>query len=125
MPSGNLRQPSNHRNTMSVKDIHEEKNTFQVDVFIPGHEPRTATALFERSRKALLAREGGGRCYICNCTAEEAGHPLEAHHYPIERSFATMMDWGSYSQVRKAFPDFDWSHFDPSDPYDFVDDMTV
>lgn len=109
---------------MNVQQIHEEKNTFQVDVNIPGHEPRVTTALFSHTRKLLIEREGG-RCYVCNCTAEESGHPLEAHHYPIERSFATMIDWGPHSLIRKQFPDFDWINFDSSDPYKFVDDMTI
>jgi hypothetical protein len=112
---------------MSVTEVHEEKNTFQVDVNIPGHEPRTTTPLFEHTRKALIEREGG-RCYVCQCTAEEVGHPLEAHHCPIERSFTGMIDWGPGSQIRRDFPGFDWAKFDaqaPTDPYLFVDDMTI
>ncbi|MHB8914723.1 MAG: hypothetical protein ACYC4K_02800, partial [Thiobacillus sp.] len=63
---------------MSVTDIHEEKNTLSVDVNIPGHDPRTATPLFIKSRKHLIEREQG-RCYICGCTEAETGHPMEAH----------------------------------------------
>lgn len=107
-----------------VTKIHEEKNTFQVDVNIPGHDPRVTTPLFEKSRKHLLLREGG-RCWVCNCTSEETGHPLEAHHYPIERSFADMIDWGPDSQIRKDFPSFGWGSFDEAHPYSFVDDMNV
>ena len=73
-----------------VTQTHEEKNTFTVDVNLPGHDPRVTTALFTRTRKHLLERDGG-RCWVCNCTAAETGHPLEAHHYPIERSFATLL----------------------------------
>jgi hypothetical protein len=111
-----------------VTQIHEEKETLTVDVNIPGHEPRKTTALFERTRKALIAR-AGGRCFICNATAEESGHPLEAHHHPIERSFAEMIDWdrfkfdaqaGVWGEAIKAF---DWDHF--TDWTQFVDDMTV
>jgi hypothetical protein len=109
---------------MSVKDVHEEKNTFQVDVNIPGHDPRKTTTLFRKSRLHLIEREQG-RCYVCNCTAEETGHPLEAHHYPIERSFAEMVDWSPGSVIRKEFPQFAWGSFDESDPYMFVDDMNV
>ena len=108
----------------NVTETHEEKNTFQVDVNIPGHEPRTATALFERTRKHLIEREGG-RCWVCGCTAAETGHPLEAHHFPIERSFAEMIDWSEGSQIRKDFPSFGWGSFDEKDPYTFVDDMNV
>jgi hypothetical protein len=49
---------------------------------------------------------------------------LEAHHFPIERSFAEMIDWTEGSQIRKDFPDFEWGSFDASNPYTFVDDMT-
>lgn len=112
---------------MNVTEIHEEKNTFAVDVNIPGHEARVTTPLFERTRKLLLARSP--RCYVCNCTAEESGHPLEAHHYPVERSFAEMIDWGPGSMVRRDFPQFDWAAFDanpsPDRIYTFVDDMCV
>jgi hypothetical protein len=109
---------------MTVTEIHQEKNTFQVDVNIPGHAPRKASALFEKSRKHLLERDGG-RCWVCNRTAEETGHPLEAHHYPVERSFAEMVDWSPGSQIRKDFPKFGWGSFDEADPYPFVDDMNV
>ena len=108
---------------MSVTETHEEKESLAVDVNLPGHEPRVTTALFTRTRKQLIAREGG-RCYVCDCTEKEVG-PLEAHHHPIERSFAEMIDWGPSAQIRKDYPDFDWASFDPADPYAFVDNMLV
>lgn len=108
--------------------MHEEKNTFSVDVNLPGiGGQRKTTSLFERTRKVLLDSEGG-RCWICHCTAEEVGHPLEAHHYPVERSFTDMIDWSPESPIRKDFPNFDWPSFDaivPINPYLFVDDMSV
>lgn len=100
---------------------HEHKMTYEVEVNIPGHEDRVTTSLFTRTRKVLLESKGA-RCFICNRTAEEAGHPLEAHHHPIERSLANMVDW---DLVKLDFPHFDWSKFDPANPYTFVDDMTV
>jgi hypothetical protein len=106
---------------MSVTQVHEQTETLTVDVNIPGHEERTTTALFRNSKKALVLRESG-RCFICGCNAEETGHPMEAHHHPIERSMANMIDW---ELVKPFFPHFDWSSFDPADPYTFVDDMTV
>jgi len=109
---------------MDVTQTHEEKNTFTVDVNLPGHDPRVTTALFKKSRLHLLERDGG-RCYICNCTAAETGHPIEAHHFPIERSFAEMIDWSVGSQIRKDYPSFGWGSFDEADPYSFVDDMNV
>lgn len=108
---------------MSVTETHEEKETLVVDVNLPGHEARITTALFTRTRKQLIEREGG-RCFICQRTAAEAG-PLEAHHHPIERSFAEMIDWSEGSLIRHDFPHFDWANFDLANPYTFVDDMTV
>lgn len=107
-----------------VTEIHEEKNTFHIDVFIPGHAPRVTTPLFHKSRLHLIERERG-RCHVCNRTAGETGHPLEAHHFPIERSFAEMIDWSPGSQIRRDFPSFGWGSFDEADPYTFVDDMNV
>jgi hypothetical protein len=43
---------------MTVEQTHEEKETLAVDVLLPGHEPRKETALFERSLKLLIEREG-------------------------------------------------------------------
>lgn len=115
---------------MSVTETHEERETLAVEVNIPGHEERTTTALFRHSKQKLIDRVGG-RCYVCGRTGEESGHPLEAHHHPIERSLANMIDWdrfrldcvagmwGEYAQS------FDWSKFHDTDPYTFVDDMTV
>lgn len=101
---------------------HLYKQSIQISVNLPGHEVRTRTALFVRTRKQLIARENG-RCYICGRTEEESGSPLEGHHSPIERSLANAVDWNI---VRKDFPDFDWVTFDRvNDPYMFVDDMLV
>ena len=113
--------------------LHREKLTMPVEVNVPVHPLRVTTALFERTRPQLLAREGQV-CWICGRTAAETGHPLEAHHHPVERSLAEMIDWprfaadcqagvwGPYAQA------FDWATFlgaQPFDPYVFVDDMTV
>ncbi len=107
----------------AVTETHEEKETLSVEVNLPGHDPRTTTPLFTRTRK-LLIEKAGGRCFVCQRTADEAG-PLEAHHHPIERSFAEMIDWSEGSLIRREFPQFDWKSFDPANPYAFVDDMTV
>ncbi len=113
-----------------VTQIHEEKETMTVDVNIPGHEARTTTAVFRHSKKLLEMREGG-RCFVCGATAEESGHPLEAHHHPIERSLANMIDWVRFRKDCEAglwgphAQQFNWTLFDPANPYIFVDDMTV
>lgn len=111
-----------------VTQAHAEKETLSVEVNIPEHEERKTTALFERTRKELIAREGG-RCFVCNQTPEETGHPSEAHHHPIERSLAELIDWDRFKADALAgvwgekIRAFDWDHF--TDWTQFVDDMTV
>jgi hypothetical protein len=111
-----------------VTEAHTEKETLSVAVNIPSHEERKTTALFERTRKELI-ESGGGRCFICNATAEESGHPLEAHHHPIERSMAELIDWDRFKADAQAgvwgekVRAFDWDNF--TDWTQFVDDMTV
>lgn len=107
-----------------VTEIHEEKNTFQVDVNIPAHAPRVTTPLFTKTRLHLIDREGG-RCWVCGRTPAETGKPVQSHHYPIERSFAEMIDWSEGSQIRRDFPNFGWGSFDEANPYTFVDDQNV
>lgn len=109
---------------MTVQQVHEERVTLQVSVNIPGHDPRVTTNLFKKTRLHLIEREGG-KCWVCGYNAEQSGQPLEAHHYPIERSFAEMVDWSEGSQIRKDFPKFGWGSFDETNPYTFVDDMNV
>ncbi|APR37880.1 hypothetical protein [Paraburkholderia sp. SOS3] len=118
---------------MSVQQVHEQKETIEVDVLLPGHDPRTTTSLFRRSRAQLLERDGA-RCFISNKTAEELGAPLEAHHHPIERCYAEIIDWPKFAADCKRglwgphAAAFDWLSFlaaKPFDPYRFVDDMTV
>jgi len=114
---------------VSVEQTHVERETLTVEVNIPGHAPRTETNLFERTRKALIAREGG--CWICGAKDSKES-PLQSHHYPVERSLATAWDWPRFIRDCKAgmwgphAQAFDWDTFDPvSDPYKFVDDQTV
>jgi len=122
---------------MSVTDTHEEKETLSVDINLPGHDPRVTTPLFTHTRKALLERDQ--RCFISGALNGEDG-PLEAHHFPIERSLAEMIDWdlvrhdalagelGVSQAQRDAAKAFDWDGFmaaKPFDPYTFVDNMLV
>lgn len=122
---------------MSVEETHDLKETLTVDVNIPGHDPRSATPLFEHTRKLLLERDGA--CWVCGAKEGEQG-PLEAHHHPIERCFADMIDWnlvkqdalagelGLTQKQRDAAKAFDWEGFMnkiPLDPYVFVDNMLV
>jgi hypothetical protein len=101
---------------IDVTKVHAQHETMAVDVNIPGHEPRATTALFRRSREQLIAREGG-RCWVSGLTAEQLGAPLEAHHHPIERSMANMIDWQRFATDCKAgiwgphAKGFDWDGF--------------
>jgi hypothetical protein len=111
-----------------MTQAHTERETLSVEVNIPEHQDRTTTALFTRTRRLLIEREGA-RCSICNATAAESGHPLEAHHHPIERSLAEMIDWERFKLDAQSgywgphIKAFDWDNF--TDWVQFVDDMTV
>ncbi len=135
-----------------VEKTHEQKETLSVDVFEPGHDPRTVTATFRDSKRELehLFTNDDARCFICNANAAEAGEPLEAHHVVIERCFANGVDWdlvkaffgSGEPEVLKSLASsthpmlqwihrlfsFDWENFDPKsekDTYDFIDNMMV
>ena len=116
---------------------HAEKETLSVNVNIPAHDDRITTSLFSRTRKQLIERDRF--CYISHLP-DANRNPLEAHHYPIERSLADMIDWsiveydalngelGHNQAQRDAAKAFDWGAFmtaQPFDPYTFVDDMLV
>lgn len=103
----------------TANQTHDEKETLKVDVLLPGHDDRVTTSLFLRTKKNL-AEKVGNKCFVCGRTPEEVGAPHEAHHHPIERSFAEMID---FELVKKDFPNFDWESFDPKNPYSFVDNM--
>lgn len=113
-----------------VEQTHEEKETLKVDVELPGHAPRVETPLFSKTREERLKIDN--RCWICGKTAEEAGSPLQLHHFPIERSLAEGVDFhrvqadceaGMWGEPAK---NFDWNTFwSKGDVYLFVDDMTV
>lgn len=136
---------------MSVTESHIEKENLQVAVIIPAHDPRVTTPLFRKTREQLIERDKV--CFISGQTEEEAGS-LEAHHSPVERSFANMIDWklverdalagelGFNQAQRDAARLFDWNGFFdgatvetlpgkkrttliPKDPYLFVDNMMV
>ena len=112
-----------------MTDAHEEKETLTVDVLIPAHADRTTTPLFTHTRMKLL--EVQPRCYICG-----AKEHLEAHHYPIERCMAEMIDWekvktdaqsgnlGATHVQRTNAQSFDFNGIE-ANPYRFVDDMNV
>jgi hypothetical protein len=113
-----------------MTQAHELRETLSVDVVTPEHADRVTTPLFKHTKKALfekaepaitIPRDEPGRCWICGRTEDELGAPLEAHHFGVERSFAEgKIRW---DRVKADYPHWDWSKFDPSNPYSFVDDM--
>ncbi len=104
---------------MTITAEHEEKETLAVDVIIEEHAERGApTALFKRTRLEFMAKHGG-KCWICGATEADKGEANQLHHRFIERCFSEEdIDW---AKVKEDVPDFDWEHFDPKDPYSFVD----
>jgi hypothetical protein len=100
--AGASRSPSCRRINAPAKmtKAHAERETLSVEVNIPAHADRKTTALFRHTREQLIQRELG-KCWICQRTAAEAGHPLEAHHHPIERCLAEMIDWPRFAAHAK------------------------
>lgn len=78
--------------TVDITAAHEEKKTLSEDFYVAAHGVRTETELFRSSRDMLLAIEGG-RCFVSNDTEDEAGGPLECHHWLVERKNAEIVDW--------------------------------
>ena len=99
--------------------FHEIRKTVSDNMYVQDHPDRVTTALFERTRKELIA--AGGRCWICNKphTHED---PLELHHSHIERCVMGEIDYGPGSNIQRDLPAFDWVHFNPADPVALVDD---
>jgi hypothetical protein len=113
-----------------VTETHLEKETLTVEVFLPGHEERTTTALFARSRMTAAALIGE-RCCVCGRDESVAGS-TEWHHL-FERSLANAIDWEDarsmvaffYAAFGRLKAYFDAHPDAPDDIIEFIDDMTV
>ena len=92
---------------------HEQRMTFSVDVFVPDHPDRTATAIFAATRRLLIENNPDACCWICG-TKEG----LELHHQIVEWCDSLAVDW---HKVAVEAPDFDWATFDPARPEMFID----
>lgn len=66
---------------------HEQKETIRLDIFEPGHEKRTESAIFAATKKALKAA-GVDYCAICNSRVE-----VEYHHRFAEWCYTNAIDW--------------------------------
>ena len=92
---------------------HEQRLTISVDVFIPDHPDRTATPIFDATRRKLIEHDPDACCFICG-TKEN----LELHHQIVEWCDSTAVNW---DKVKAESPDFDWEAFDPNHPETFID----
>ena len=68
-----------------MSTTHEQKETIQIDWFIPDHEERTESAEFRKSRPLVIARDKG--CVVCG-----SQETLEAHHFLFEWCEANGID---------------------------------
>jgi hypothetical protein len=92
------------------KNTHEVKETLEVDVLYPDHVQRTASALFEKSRRHIIEQQKTP-CMVCGTNKD-----LELHHWFVEWAYSDAVDW---DKMKKLHPDFDWATF--KEAADFVD----
>ncbi len=108
-----------HANTNMNAPAHEhlQRRTLAIAVYIPDHPERANTPVFERTRRKLITHNPHARCAVDNehCDRE---HPLELHHAHVEWCDSNGVDW---DKVKSRVPDFDWNHFDPAQPENFID----
>lgn len=139
MAKKNLTSQNNKSQTTQPQNqnsnVHEQRETLTIDIFIPNHEIRKESPVFNHTRDILL--KATPTCFICGRTGEQAGQPLEAHHSYIEWSYANAVDWaivkdlcnkgewGFTQRQRDEAKNFDWSKFEEANPYSFVDNMLV
>lgn len=114
-----------------VTETHEEKLTILDDVNLPGHDERSTTPLFTRTRHELMKLENG-LSFVTGKTEAEAGGPHEAHHFFIERCLTEGVDWAEFCKYiarLKRLVDradaFCQANPNLTDVMTFVDDMTV
>lgn len=99
-------------NTAPSSDRHEVKETITVDVWYPGHDPRTTSSTFNHTSHQLID-VNDTPCWICGSKSDR-----EVHHFYIEWAYANAIDW---DKVKAEHPDFDWVNF--KDAEDFVDSV--
>lgn len=74
---------------------HETRHTFTEIEEYPDHEPRTASAAFERNRRQLIEVEKRG-CFVCDMLGLlPPDKPYEAHHFLCEWS-----EWGNVDAAK-------------------------
>jgi hypothetical protein len=91
-------------------EIHEVKETLVIRTYYPGHEKRTISSTFRKTRKYLL-KVKKEKCFICGCEDD-----LEIHHCHVEWAMQNAVDW---EKLKVIHPTFDWANF--KRPVDFID----
>jgi len=94
----------------SGTERHEVKESYEVDVWYPGHEPRKTSSTFRHTVKHLI-KELDTPCWLCGSKVDR-----ECHHFYIEWAYSNAIDW---DKVKADHPTFDWASF--KDAEDFVD----
>lgn len=105
-----------------AQDVHEISKKMVEDYFVPGHDPRSNSDVYNATHKKMCITEDMP-CYICGVKNSTLSDPaqnlhgskqLETHHFNLEWSLANAADW----DVLKAMhPDFtDWAKVVPADP---------
>lgn len=89
---------------------HEQRETLEVDIFYPDHEPRTESPLFRRTKHDLIVVRNTP-CWVCGTFDNR-----EVHHFHAEWADADGIDW---DRMRTLHPQFDWSTF--KEATDFID----
>jgi len=113
-----------------VTDAHEVKKALYEDYFVPGHEPRTASTLYNHTHDDLIKTKDTA-CYICGVSqstlADSTKNPngatqMETHHFHCEWSLVNQVDWDIMKVLHPDFPA--WDKIDPTDEstfFNFVD----
>ncbi len=136
---------------MNIASEHEFKDTISEDVFLPGHPPRTESAVFRATKKA-------GHAARLPCAISGQTEGVEYHHVFCEWAFMRAVDWNTVKGVATgvitrlpvldletdqptgetfdarqsllwvvvtlaAARGFDWHEFDPLKPETFVDSL--
>jgi hypothetical protein len=120
MPDSNGSNGTEERLLEKVSEIHEVRRTINEDVFVPGHDPRTASAGY-RAMHDHLVKELDRPCIACgvrNSTLDDQDQnpfgatQMETHHKTVEWSLINAIDLDKFNQrIVLRF-----RHYSPHDP---------
>lgn len=95
----------------SVTEIHQQKGSTHYVINIPGHNARTESDIFVKTRHHLVA-ELDTPCWVCGSKIDR-----QVHHFILEYSLQNAVDWGKVKALHPDFPD--WDKIDPNDQSTF------